>query len=420
MQGRVIFHLAVALGAAVCSGALAAAPANTRSGQSGAVNLVAADQLVGRSVESAEGERIGKLRFVTIDLDRGTLSHLIVDTTGTEFASGATSSSAPGETAGQGQTGTRVASQGQTASQTGGQVKTVKRPEGLSGAGQGQSAGSSAPKSDGHLLIVPFDVATVEPQGGQVIIAATAQLISSAPRLSRSEFNKLTEPAEATYVIKYWAPASEVASLEGQNRNQPEPQSPGATGRSQAQSQAPQAPVQQTRQPAAPSGGQQRAPQSAPPVAQQSPQGAGGASAASGGNGNQPHHLALVGRELVAEVTPPMFQLGQSLRGAAVVDRQGHDLGAVRQIMVDADTGDAAFAIVAGGPAGQVPVPLQALDWTTKGTLLTADPGAFKADPALTQDPQKVSRDALGQLYRRFDTAPYWQNDGNGNGGASQ
>ncbi len=387
--------------------------------QAKTVDLLPVDELIGRDVVTEEGEQVGKLQFVTVDLDQGVISHLIVDTSGTDFAVGAfavgafaagAESSPSSSSSGATETG-RIASGTSGTPQSSSAAGQPRAPQtariasgtgqakgtSVTGDAQAQSTGHQASSGPGSLLIVPWDVASLDTRDDRVVIAATKQLITNAPRLRRSQFNELTEPTTATYMVKYWAPASEMASLERRHRDegsQGPPRTPSPTGGSSAHSHQ-----DTTSQPQTPAASQRKANQSA----------SAGAPLSTGG---PKHHVVLVGSELVAEVTPPMYQLSKQLRGASVVDRKGDDLGQIHRIMVDARTGDAAFAIVTGGPAGQAPVPLQALEWTTdRSTLLTADPHALRRDRALTAHAGEVSRRQLAKLYQRFDTEPYWPQD---------
>jgi hypothetical protein len=105
-----------------------------------------------------------------------------------------------------------------------------------------------------------------------------------------------------------------------------------------------------------------------------------------------------------------MFQLSQQLQGSRVTNRHGQALGEIHRIMIDSGTGDVAFAIIDGTPAGRASVPLQVLEWSAKGSIaLTVDVAALQPNPAFTENPGRVRRDQLAELYQRFDLAPYWE-----------
>lgn len=461
-------------------------PGTQQPGQTEEINLIATDDLIGRDVTTQEGERLGTLAFVTVSLDQGSVSHLVVDTAGTDFAPGAQRPGAtqpgapqpgtpaqpgtPGEPGTPAQPGSPA--QPGTPDQPGtpGQPGATAQPDPTTEPGADRQA-QAAQQDQGNLLIVPWSVVNVDTRSDAVVVAATGRHIMNAPRLEREQLNQLTEPAVASYVIDYWAPASELAALEserGQQQNQAgqgdrqgdvEKNRQDRDRRPMEQQESPEDPQLQPdqaqaddpkrmqenrdvgsatdpstrdadpstrddalaeRSESAPIGelaeserrsSQQdpgQAPGQTPEQARQQAQPQiGQTSRQSAGGGNQ---VVLVGQEVVAAVTPPMFQLGEQLRGATVLDRSGQEIGEIRQIMIDSRTGDAAFAVIEGTSAGRAPVPLQALEWNAEGTtMLTADASNLQSDQGLTEQPGQASRQELSQLYERFGARPYWE-----------
>lgn len=367
--------------------------------------LAATDALIGRDVITREGERIGTLRFVTVSLDDNGVSQLIIDTSGSDLA--------PGTSAG-------------TAGGTEHKAADASTP--TDGAESGAAAsGATASSSNGNLVIVPWHMADLNAAADGIVVAATGRHLANAPRLEREALNRLTEPAVASYVIDYWAPTSELAALEGQRRQTG--QSKPSSGSGQPADPA----VIEKNRPSAgqassqpPSGGSQamtKKQAAGSQVAQnerkqsdrtvQTARSAQMPDTQPGETGSVP--VALVGQEVVAAVTPPMFQLSKQLRGARVLDRQGNDIGEIRQIVVDARSGAGAYAVIEDTSAGPAPVPLKSLQWSAEGaTTLMADPGSLQPDRTLSEHPDQVSREQLAQLYQRFDADPYWERGSRG------
>ncbi|MFW6094715.1 MAG: PRC-barrel domain-containing protein [Pseudomonadota bacterium] len=403
--------------------------------QQASLNLVSSEQLVGREVMTREGETVGRLEFVTIAFEEGTVSHLIVDTAGA--ATDAT---------------------------------------GQAGAGGGE------------LLVVPWNIAAMNDDGEGIAIQATGEQIANAPRLRRQELARLAEPDIASYVVDYWAPASELAAMEAQNRQpardpergpdqqqqqreqqqrqRTEPQTrsdnPGADrGAPQARMQdrqrvrdperhdpAMQERMREQRPMQRPSGDPQRMQERMQREERmqeqsrrqaesgtQAPAPSGDPARQQGGQterstraqrrqqpGAGGQRMVLVGQEVVTSVAPPMLQVGQQLRGATVTDREGNRLGEIRRIMLDPERGAAAYAIIEDSDAGRaVPVPVQSLEWAAEGaTRLNADPSLLQADASLTEPQGRVAREQVGRLYQQFGVSPYWENTAAGDTGAPQ
>ena len=389
--------------------------------QDGQARLVATNELIGRSVMTREGEKVGTLEYITLDLDQGNVSHLVVNTSDGEL---------------------------QSSSGTGG--ASASGPS--TAPSDRQPASQSTGQQDGELIVMPWSIARIG-DGDTITITATGHHLANAPRLDREQLNRLAEPAMAAYVVDYWAPASELAALEGQQErsqdgSQSQPQSDPKQSQ-QPQSQEQESPQmrddsqmrdemrseerdrrldqsslsdQQRSRSEATSGLSGSAatdePAESEPGATSTrqfststdPSGGTSQSQAQDTQTQDEGQMVLVGQEVVTAVAPPMFQLSENLQGATVTDRNGEELGAIRRIMIDSDTGDAAFAVLESSTKGRAAVPLQSLEWTAKGTtLLSADPSALQSDEAIIEQPNQVDRDQLAQLYQRFDVEPYWQ-----------
>jgi sporulation protein YlmC with PRC-barrel domain len=346
-------------------GGPAGQPSGIATGQptapGGAVALVAAEDLAGHDVFSRDGARVGTLGYVSVGLDDGEISHLVV------------------EAIDQGDQPAAQDHQGQS-----------------DGRGQGEEQGAGA--THGELMIVPWRAASIdvaalalEPGGAgtgsaqpggppAIVLDATVEQLMNAPRVSRDELATLAQSTIESHVGDFWLPASELAALEGQADQQPPAgQAQGETRQSQG---AP---------PDAPEGQQGTQPQSDEPRAQRD-------------------ELVLVGREIVVTVAAPVLPLAETVRGTTVHDLDGNEIGEVTRVMIDVEAGFAAFAVVQGEGRyrGDLPVPLQALRWTGDDmALLTVDTARLREDQGLV-DQDRVERRRLAELYQRFEARPYW------------
>jgi sporulation protein YlmC with PRC-barrel domain len=205
------------------------------------------------------------------------------------------------------------------------------------------------------LIVVPWGSVRIDEGAPPIVLGATTEQIENAPRLTRDQLATLAQPAVASHVREYWAPASEVAALEGGP--------PGAEG------EAPAA-------------------------------GAG-----------QPHDeqdpLVPAGSEIVVAITAPVLEVDEALRGATVYADQGRAVGSIGEIVIDPEAGAVAFVVIEG-ERGRAAVPLQVLSWTAAdAVVLRADPGLLRRDRGLLEQ-DLVDRQTLVQLYERFDVPAPW------------
>jgi sporulation protein YlmC with PRC-barrel domain len=205
------------------------------------------------------------------------------------------------------------------------------------------------------LLVVPWGSVRIDQGAPPIVLGATAQQIETAPRISREELSTLAQPAVVAHVQDYWAPATEVAGLEG-----------------------------------APAEGQVDAP-----------------AVGSGQQHEAQDPLVLAGREIVVSITAPVLEVDEALRGATVYADQGREIGSISEIFIDPEQGIVAFAVI-DGDRGRAAVPMQVLSWTAEdAVVLRADTGLLQRERELLEGNSVHSR-ALTALYERFDVPTPW------------
>jgi sporulation protein YlmC with PRC-barrel domain len=281
------------------------------------------------------------------------------------------------------------------------------------------------------LLAVPFDAIELTNSGDgqdmQLTLANDREAIENAPRINSATLNEITQPIVQTRVIRYWDEANpnkkqgqsqDQGQGQDQSRNQPQQsgaqqsgemidpsdtppdrQASASTGQTGDQSGTQQAgqqtanAAQSVEQP-----GQQNSQQKAP---------AGGKT------------YTLVGKSYITTLGPPLVQTQQQLAGATVMDNQGENIGEIADLVMDADRGVVALALVEHGGflgiGGQyTALPYQAM------TLV--DQARFRIDKdkrqlneagqkASFQSTDQLDGDKVQQIYQAYDADPYWNRD---------
>jgi len=119
-----------------------------------------------------------------------------------------------------------------------------------------------------------------------------------------------------------------------------------------------------------------------------------------------------------AESTTPVLLSSSTLVGDSIVNHQGDDLGKLKEIMIDTNTGEVAYAVLGrGGFAGlgeklfAVPWELLTVDRDAKNLTLDASEQLFDDSLGFDTDnwPSFDDVDWHEDLHRRFGIAPYWQ-----------
>lgn len=134
--------------------------------------------------------------------------------------------------------------------------------------------------------------------------------------------------------------------------------------------------------------------------------------------GSEP--LILVGREVITVLAPPTLVSSTDVRGTAVSDPTGHEIGSIDRLMIDPQRGQVAYVLIATGGVlglGQrwAPVPFQRLSWSAgrHGYTVTLPAWLVQAMATLPRQeealPVRVSRRELTAFYRRYGVPPYWE-----------
>ncbi|HJS86692.1 MAG TPA: PRC-barrel domain-containing protein [Acetobacteraceae bacterium] len=114
----------------------------------------------------------------------------------------------------------------------------------------------------------------------------------------------------------------------------------------------------------------------------------------------------------------PAWTVAQDVRGEVVKAANGDTIGEIDRIMIDPSTGRIAYLLLSrGGFLGigeeWVPVPAQAVAWSSQADAFTLKSGAAQPEriTQLQHDevPTQVQRDQLQALYERYGVTPYWQ-----------
>ncbi|MDX1649385.1 MAG: PRC-barrel domain-containing protein [Myxococcota bacterium] len=223
-----------------------------------------------------------------------------------------------------------------------------------------------------ELLAVPWDVVQASLLDDALRVRATREELAGAPRLTRAELEELTRPVRFATLTGYWAPIRMAREERPPGADRPDP-SEEAT---------------------------------APDVATAPPAGAETEA--------QPH--VLVGRRIVTTLAPPVVRYGDQMQGATVRTPEGAKVGTIDELALDLRWDRVAWAVIRSGSffdRAWYAVPFDTLQWVPDaGTLrFRGDPEKLVEMDALdaSEAPLAVERDALAELYRRFDVTPYWR-----------
>jgi uncharacterized protein YrrD len=127
---------------------------------------------------------------------------------------------------------------------------------------------------------------------------------------------------------------------------------------------------------------------------------------------------ALVGRDYVATLLPPVVSTAQKMRGATLKKAgTSEEIGQVEDLVIDMDRGYVSYALIEHGGflgigSSLAPVPFQKMTLSANETF-TADvekgmisEGDMKVDMT---EPSKVKVSDLKTLYDKFGTKPHWE-----------
>lgn len=213
------------------------------------------------------------------------------------------------------------------------------------------------------LVAVPWQALAQVGQDGSLRVDVARDSLNTAPRITRDRIADLASPAMMTRITDHYA-----ASGGGQGKAPARQQAPGQ-GRAQDQAAVP------------------------------------------------PH--ILVGRGYVTTILPSQAATADGIVGDRVITPAGSEIGHIDELMIDAQSGKVAYALVArGGFLGMgqewVPVPFAPLAWNPSRQAYVLDTGGKKLTelpgfPRQQDLPVTVSREELAELYQRYGAAPYWQ-----------
>ncbi len=106
-----------------------------------------------------------------------------------------------------------------------------------------------------------------------------------------------------------------------------------------------------------------------------------------------------------------------TIMGDHVVNREGQDLGEIKELMIDLEAGQIAYAVLSfGGFLGlgeklfAIPWGALSLDPERKGFLLNVDREVLEEAPGFDQDdwPQTANREYVIEIYDYYGYDPYW------------
>jgi sporulation protein YlmC with PRC-barrel domain len=110
----------------------------------------------------------------------------------------------------------------------------------------------------------------------------------------------------------------------------------------------------------------------------------------------------------------------KTLQGDRVRNRQGEDLGTIKELMIDLENGRVAYAVLSfGGLFGMgdklfaVPWSALTLDESTHEFLLNADRATLESAPGFDKDnwPDFADNSWGQQVYDYYGAKPYWESE---------
>ncbi|MPZ52296.1 MAG: PRC-barrel domain containing protein [Acidimicrobiia bacterium] len=116
----------------------------------------------------------------------------------------------------------------------------------------------------------------------------------------------------------------------------------------------------------------------------------------------------------------PAILSASTLGGDKIVGPEGHDLGTLKDLMIDTTHSEVAYAVMSrGGVAGlgeklfAVPWALLTVDGDNKQLVLNVDPEVLDNSPGFDSDnwPQFNDAEWGRSVYDHFGVDPYWNQD---------
>ena len=234
-------------------------------------------------------------------------------------------------------------------------------------------------------------------QDSALSLRVPASAIQNAMRYKVDNIAQLTTPQEQLRVYNFWAP------LEA---------SQGQAGRTDSQRADESSPGAQTAQQGQNTAGDN--------TGRQSAQQKGDGSQASAGSESAAKAYVFVGQGFVGTVADPLLTLDNKLAGSTVhgAGSSGNEIGEIDTLAVDVENGRVAYVLVTtarqlGMGGDQVPIPMQALEWSEQGRYLLSQKHADKLGKTGTAAggdfPSSMQKSELQRLYEHFGLQPYWQ-----------
>lgn len=137
------------------------------------------------------------------------------------------------------------------------------------------------------------------------------------------------------------------------------------------------------------------------------------------GTGQTPQSAAIVGSEDEVRTGPgPEVMAASTLEGNDVVNRVGDDLGNIKEIMIDVQSGQVAYAVLSsGGFLGlgdklfAIPWGALTLDTDRKCFILDVDAERLKAAPGFDKDhwPSMADTTWATEVHAYYGQSNYWQ-----------
>jgi sporulation protein YlmC with PRC-barrel domain len=220
--------------------------------------------------------------------------------------------------------------------------------------------------------------------GGQISLKVPQKAVESAQTYTTADVGRLTNPIEQTKLFNLYASAASGAQGQAQN-GFPN----GESGQDQSAQAGPNARTDNGQ-----------------------------------GSSDQNRPYVFLGHEFVATMADPALTLDNQLQGSEIYSggKNSQKIGEITKLMIDADRGKVAFAVVAtsqylGIGERDIAIPLQALDWTASGRYVLAQD---RLDQMKNQDENDIdSRGAspftsipqqrMDKLYGALGVKPYWQ-----------
>ena len=109
-----------------------------------------------------------------------------------------------------------------------------------------------------------------------------------------------------------------------------------------------------------------------------------------------------------------------SLEGTGIINNKGEDLGNIKEIMIDLQSGNIAYVVVSFGGFLGMGNKLFAMPWEAfvvdekkEKVIVDVDKDVLKDAPGFEKDnwPRSADRNFIGQVHSHYGYKPYWERD---------